>query len=73
MAKTPRQLKTAKSAKALPERGKCGRSIFQLALRRIAGFLNTQRDRDIERFINARGGVINDALDRELNRHFDRM
>ena len=46
-----------------------GRSVFQRALRRISGFLNKQRDRDIERFINARGGMINDALDRELTRH----
>ena len=49
-----------------------GRSIFQQALRRISGFLNKHRDRDIERFINARGGIINDALDRQLTRHCSR-
>ena len=61
------------SAQSSPQRNKFGRSIFHFALRRIAGFLHTQRDRDIERFINASGGLLTDGLDRELSRHFDRM
>ncbi len=62
---------TANQTESSAERN--GPSIFQLAFRRIARIFDAQADREVEDFIKARGGVINDALDRELSRHFGRM
>jgi hypothetical protein len=41
--------------------------------RRIMSLLRGAKDRDIERYIRQRGGVMTDDIDRELSRHFGRM
>jgi hypothetical protein len=39
--------------------------------RRLASFFHRQKDRDIERFIQERGGVFTDDIERTLDRHLN--
>lgn len=56
--------KIEKSSPVLP-------SIVSLA-RRAATLLKTQKDRDIERFIRERGGVMSDDIERVLSQTLTR-
>jgi hypothetical protein len=40
--------------------------------RRWTAFFRRQRDRDIERFIQERGGVITDGIERALDGHLNK-
>jgi len=40
--------------------------------RRWASFFQRQRDRDIERFIQERGGVFSDEIERAVDRHLSK-
>ncbi len=40
--------------------------------RRWASFFERQRDRDIERFIQERGGVFTDDIERAVDRHLSK-
>jgi hypothetical protein len=55
-----------------PEKRRTIASIAGLA-RRTASLLLPQQDKEIETFIRHRGGVMNDAVERELSRHLGRM
>ncbi len=48
-------------------------SFISILARKIAAYMDQQRDRDIERFIEQRGGVITDDVERELSIRFGRM
>jgi hypothetical protein len=56
-------------AKSAAERKKNVRSFLQ----RVANYFESASDREAERYIRMHGGRMNDALERELNRHFGRM
>jgi hypothetical protein len=59
-------------AAPLPEtRVQAGLSIAAIG-RRWASFFERQRDRDIERFIQERGGVFTDDIERALDRHLNK-
>jgi hypothetical protein len=60
-------------AKCPAKQNENDRSLLQEAVQRIASFFETGSDRDVERYVQMHGGTMNDALERELNRHFGRM
>jgi hypothetical protein len=60
-------------AKSAAERNENDRSFLQRAVHRVANYFESASDREAERYIRMHGGTMNDALERELNRHFGRM